>query len=212
MLCSTAPPVSAGQSRSVQGIPPEKLGPVASRLYRFGVFRATLWTNNEQGTTMARDKKSEVEEASMISPRVLDTTEDLFHVVLTFLLFAVALGALVFTVVRLLTTNPFFPDGMLQAVNDILFVVIILEIARTVIARFNSGFYQLSRFLIIGVIASVRHILSVGSSLTLSTGKTAEAFDRGILELIVNGGIVVALVFAIFMTRQAEASAAVGKK
>lgn len=161
---------------------------------------------------MARDKKSEVEEASMISPRVLDTTEDLFHVVLTFLLFAVALGALVFTVVRLLTTNPFFPDGMLQAVNDILFVVIILEIARTVIARFNSGFYQLSRFLIIGVIASVRHILSVGSSLTLSTGKTAEAFDRGILELIVNGGIVVALVFAIFMTRQAEVSAAVGKK
>lgn len=161
---------------------------------------------------MARDKKSEVEEASMISPRVLDTTEDLFHVVLTFLLFAVALGALVSTVVRLLTTNPFFPDGMLQAVNDILFVVIILEIARTVIARFNSGFYQLSRFLIIGVIASVRHILSVGSSLTLSTGKTAEAFDRGILELIVNGGIVVALVFAIFMTRQAEASAAVGKK
>lgn len=161
---------------------------------------------------MARDKKSEVEEASMIPPRVLDTTEDLFHVVLTFLLFAVALGALVFTVVRLLTTNPFFPDGMLQAVNDILFVVIILEIARTVIARFNSGFYQLSRFLIIGVIASVRHILSVGSALTLSTGKTAEAFDRGILELIVNGGIVVALVFAIFMTRQAEASAAVGKK
>jgi hypothetical protein len=88
-----------------------------------------------------------------------------------------------------------------------LFVVIILEIARTVIARFNSGFYQLSRFLIIGVIASVRHILSVGSSLTLSTGKTAEAFDRGIVELIVNGGIVLALVLAILITRQAEQGA-----
>jgi len=106
--------------------------------------------------------------------------------------------------VRLVTTEPFYPNGMLQAINDILFVVIILEIARTVIARFNSGFYQLSRFLIIGVIASVRHILSVGSSLTLSTGKTAEAFDRGIIELIVNGGIVLALVIAIFITRHAE--------
>jgi uncharacterized membrane protein (DUF373 family) len=93
---------------------------------------------------------------------------------------------------------------MLQAVNDILFVVIILEIARTVIARFSNGFYQLSRFLIIGVIASVRHILSVGSSLTLSTGKTPEAFDRAIIELIVNGGIVIALVVAILITRQAE--------
>jgi uncharacterized membrane protein (DUF373 family) len=93
---------------------------------------------------------------------------------------------------------------MLQAINDILFVVIILEIARTVIARFNSGFYQLSRFLIIGVIASVRHILSVGSSLTLKIGKSPEDFERGIIELLVNGGIVVALVFAIFMTRAAE--------
>jgi uncharacterized membrane protein (DUF373 family) len=143
----------------------------------------------------------------MIPAKFLDTAEDLFHVVLTGLLFLVALGAVVFTVIRLATTMPFYPDGMLQAINDILFVVIILEIARTVIARFNSGFYQLSRFLIIGVIASVRHILSVGSSLTLSTGKTAEAFDRGIVELIVNGGIVLALVLAIFITRQAEQGA-----
>jgi xanthine/uracil permease len=57
---------------------------------------------------------------------------------------------------------------------------------------------------VIGVIASVRHILSVGSSLTLSIGKTPEAFERGIIELLVNGGIVIALVLAIFMTRLAE--------
>jgi uncharacterized membrane protein (DUF373 family) len=153
---------------------------------------------------MASNSARGSEEASMIPAKVLDLAEDLFHVVLTIILFLVALGALVFTVVRLVTTEPFFPTGMLQAVNDILFVVIILEIARTVIARFSNGFYQLSRFLIIGVIASVRHILSVGSSLTLSTGKTPEAFDRAIIELIVNGGIVIALVVAILITRQAE--------
>ena len=141
---------------------------------------------------------------SMVPTKVLDAVEDVFHVVLTALLFLVALGAVIFTVVRLFETTPFYPNGMLQAINDILFVVIILEIARTVIARFNSGFYQLSRFLVIGVIASVRHILSVGSSLTLSIGKTPEAFERGIIELLVNGGIVVALVLAIFMTRVAE--------
>lgn len=151
-------------------------------------------------------------ETSMIPLKILDVAEDIFHVVLTVLLFLVALGAVVFTVIRLVTTAPFYPEGMLQAINDILFVVIILEIARTVIARFNSGFYQLSRFLIIGVIASVRHILSVGSSLTLSSGKTAEAFDRGILELIVNGGIVLALVLAIFITRQAEQDSDAGPK
>jgi uncharacterized membrane protein (DUF373 family) len=154
----------------------------------------------------AKTKNTEDVEAqpSMVPTKVLDAVEDVFHVVLTVLLFLVALGAVIFTVVRLFETTPFYPNGMLQAINDILFVVIILEIARTVIARFNSGFYQLSRFLVIGVIASVRHILSVGSSLTLSIGKTPEAFERGIIELLVNGGIVVALVLAIFMTRVAE--------
>jgi uncharacterized membrane protein (DUF373 family) len=156
--------------------------------------------------TISKATNSESIEAqpSMVPTKVLDAVEDVFHVVLTALLFLVALGAVIFTVVRLFETTPFYPNGMLQAINDILFVVIILEIARTVIARFNSGFYQLSRFLVIGVIASVRHILSVGSSLTLSIGKTPEAFERGIIELLVNGGIVVALVLAIFMTRVAE--------
>jgi hypothetical protein len=152
----------------------------------------------------ARNSEHEEAEPSMIPTKVLDAVEDVFHVVLTALLFLVALGAVIFAVVRLFNTEPFYPMGMLQAINDILFVVIILEIARTVIARFNTGFYQLSRFLVIGVIASVRHILSVGSSLTLSVGKTPEAFERGIIELLVNGGIVVALVLAIFMTRVAE--------
>jgi uncharacterized membrane protein (DUF373 family) len=157
----------------------------------------------KQGELSPEEQPKEAE-ASMIPTKLLDRIEDVFHVVLTALLFLVALGAVIFTVIRLFTTEPFYPNGMLQAINDILFVVIILEIARTVIARFKSGFYQLSRFLVIGVIASVRHILSVGSSLTLSIGKTPEAFERGITELLVNGVIVISLVLAIFMTRMAE--------
>ena len=157
----------------------------------------------KQGELSPEEHSTEAE-ASMIPTKLLDRIEDVFHVVLTALLFLVALGAVIFTVIRLFTTEPFYPNGMLQAINDILFVVIILEIARTVIARFKSGFYQLSRFLVIGVIASVRHILSVGSSLTLSIGKTPDAFERGITELLVNGVIVISLVLAIFMTRMAE--------
>lgn len=141
-----------------------------------------------------------------IPARFLDRVEDLFHLVLTVVLFGVAVGALVMTFIRLFSTVPFFPNGMIQAINDVLFIVIILEIARTVIARFKDGFFQLSRFLIIGVIASIRHILSVGSSLTLSDNKTQEAFERGIIELGVNSGIVLALILGIFLTRRIERS------
>ncbi|MGA1688570.1 MAG: phosphate-starvation-inducible PsiE family protein [Pontimonas sp.] len=150
------------------------------------------------------DSTNHGEQSTMLPQRTLDIIEDVFHLVLTILLMVVALGAVIYTVIRLTTTAPFFPDGMLQAINDILFVVIILEIARTVIARFKNGFFQLSRFLIIGVIASVRHILSVGSSLTLNTGKTAEAFERAVIELGINAGIVLALVVAIYITRRSE--------
>jgi uncharacterized membrane protein (DUF373 family) len=139
---------------------------------------------------------------SGVGNRLLDRAEDAFHIVLTIILFGVAAGALVFTLIRLFTTDPFFPTGMLQAVNDVLFIVIILELARTVIARFRDGFYQLSRFLIIGVIASVRHLLSVGSSLTLNTEKTQQAFDRGIIELGINTVIVLVLIFGIFLTQR----------
>jgi uncharacterized membrane protein (DUF373 family) len=144
--------------------------------------------------------EADTAQESGVTSRLLDRAEDAFHLILTAILFGVATGALVFTLIRLFTTDPFFPNGMLQAVNDVLFIVIILELARTVIARFRDGFYQLSRFLIIGVIASVRHLLSVGSSLTLNTEKTQQAFDRGIIELGINTVIVLVLIFGIFLT------------
>ena len=112
----------------------------------------------------ARAKNSN--ERSILPEHFVDILEDAFHGLLGIILFLVAVGALFFTIERLLTTNPFFPTGMIQGVNDILFIVIILEILRTVIARFTDGVYQLDKFLIIGVIAAVRHILTVGASLT----------------------------------------------
>ena len=143
-------------------------------------------------------------ERSILPEHFVDVLEDAFHGLLGINLFLVALGALFFTVERLLTTAPFFPTGMIQGVNDILFIVIILEILRTVIARFTDGVYQLDKFLIIGVIAAVRHILTVGASLTLGSTKDNEAFQRSLLELGINAGIVVALVLAIYMSKQAH--------
>jgi uncharacterized membrane protein (DUF373 family) len=99
---------------------------------------------------------------------------------------------------------------MIQAINDILFVVIILEIMRTVIVRFTDGIFQLDNFLIIGVIAAVRHILTVGASLTMEKTKTTEYFNRALKEMGVNTGIVLALVFALFLARGSRTSRAAG--
>jgi uncharacterized membrane protein (DUF373 family) len=119
-------------------------------------------------------------------------------------LLGIGIGAFFFSIKRILETAPFFPNGMIQGVNDILFIVIILEILRTVISRFTDGVYQLDKFLIIGVIAAVRHILTVGASLTLVSGKSDEAFERALLEMGLNALIVIALVFAIFLSKSAH--------
>ena len=55
--------------------------------------------------------------------------------------------------------------------------------------------------IIIGVIAAVRHILTVGASMTLASGKSQADFDRAVIELGISTGIVVALVFAIFLSK-----------
>ena len=134
--------------------------------------------------------------------------EDVFHVVLGVFLFGIAVAALIFSVIRVFTTWPFFPDGMIQAINDILFIIIILEILRTVIARYTDGVFQLQNFLIIGIIAAVRHILTVGASMTLGAEKPRESFDRAVIELGISSAIVVALVFAIFLSKATEATTA----
>ena len=143
-------------------------------------------------------------EKSILPLKYVDMMEDVFHAVLAIALLGIGIGAFFFSIKRLFETAPFFPNGMIQGVNDILFIVIILEILRTVISRFTDGVYQLDKFLIIGVIAAVRHILTVGASLTLQTGKSDEAFDRAIYEMGLNALIVVALVFAIFLSKNAH--------
>jgi uncharacterized membrane protein (DUF373 family) len=143
-------------------------------------------------------------EKSILPLKYVDMVEDIFHAVLAVVLFGIAAGAFYNSILRLLETDPFFPNGMIQGVNDILFIVIILEILRTVISRFTDGVYQLDKFLIIGVIAAVRHILTVGASLTLESSKTDTAFNRAVFEMGLNSLIVVALVFAIFLSKSAH--------
>ena len=141
---------------------------------------------------------------SVIPSLMADRMEEVFHIVLGVFLFGIALVALGFSLVRVFTTTPFFPDGMIQAINDILFIIIILEILRTVIARYTDGVFQLQNFLIIGIIAAVRHILTVGASMTLGAEKPRESFDRAVIELGISSAIVVALVFAIFLSRATD--------
>ena len=85
----------------------------------------------------------------LIPGRWVERIEEVFHIVLGFCLLVIAGAALYFSVNRVFETSPFFPTGMIQAINDILFIIIILEILRTVVARYTDGVFQLQNLSIL---------------------------------------------------------------
>ena len=74
-------------------------------------------------------KKEEQEytrvEKSILPLKYVDLIEDVFHGILALSLLGIAIGAFYSSIQRVIDTEPFFPNGMIQGINDILFIVII---------------------------------------------------------------------------------------
>ncbi len=93
----------------------------------------------------------------------LALAEDILYAAVALVLVGIAVALLYETLHDLFTEEHItFARRVGDAINGVLFVVIILEIFRTVLAHLEGGGFQLVPFLIIGVISAVRHILLVG--------------------------------------------------
>lgn len=89
---------------------------------------------------------------------------------------------------------------LVATLNEILFVIILLELMSTVHNHLKHGGFQLRPFLIIGIVSSVRRILVLGAELsTISHALNAPAFHSAITELLVETLVVVALTFALYL-------------
>ena len=91
-----------------------------------------------------------------------------------------------------------FAVTVTRAVNSVLFIVVVLELLRTIVARLEGGGFQLQPFLVIGIISATRDILTVGAELSLGQVPVT----RTMTELAVNAGVVVALAVALVLVRR----------
>jgi uncharacterized membrane protein (DUF373 family) len=132
--------------------------------------------------------------------------DDLVHVCISLLLLGLAVSVMVNTVYEFLESDLHFALAVTYAVNGVLFVIILMEILRTVVAHFTHGTFQLMPFIAIGIISAVRHILTVGSALTLGQEMSDTEFDRLVLELGVNTGVALGLVVALVLLRRTQAA------
>src|SRR3954453_23152022 len=131
----------------------------------------------------------------------LALAEDILYAAVALVLIGVAVALLLHTLEDLFTTeHATFVRRVGDAINGVLFVVIILEIFRTVLAHLEGGGFQLVPFLVIGVISAVRHILLVGTQAL--EHQTDRGFTHTRVELGVNALVALMLVIALVLIRR----------
>lgn len=92
--------------------------------------------------------------------------------------------------------------AVLALVHDLLLVIILLELFRTIINFLKTKVITLEPFLYICVIASTRRILTTGAQISYMDEMTDQMFSRYLLDLGANVFVIVALVLAVYLVRR----------
>ncbi len=104
-------------------------------------------------------------------------------------------------------------DSIVSAVDQLLFVFMLIEILHTVRASLRTGGLSCEPFLVVGLIASIRRVLVI----TLKTSEvtqqgawspaTQQMLNGSMVELGVMGGLIVAMVVSIYLLHRARPGA-----
>jgi hypothetical protein len=119
-------------------------------------------------------------------------------------LLLVAAVVLVRTIVNFFDQWNSFPQSVVGAIDGILVVIILLDIAHTVFGHVRTSIFPAKPFLIIGILAGVRDILSSSAHLTLSTSLKQKDFNDTLISLGVGVGVVVFLLVGLVLLRYSE--------
>ncbi|MFN8621787.1 MAG: phosphate-starvation-inducible PsiE family protein [Chloroflexota bacterium] len=107
--------------------------------------------------------------------------------------------------------NEFSPDGVPTAVvatvNDLLLVIIIMEVLRTVLSYLENPRISLRPFLFVAAISATRQILSIGAHMSVA-GDTIdpERFQQLMTDLLVNALAILAIALAVFLVSRSDQS------
>ncbi len=142
-----------------------------------------------------------------ILPR-LEIADSLVYALVSIVFLAAAVGMLVFTVVsfpRNLAADG-FPIAIISTVNDLLLVMIIMEVLRTLLSYLDQKASSLQPFLFIAAISGTRRILAIGAQMSVAGDTiTPERFQQAMVDLGVNAGAILAIALALFLLgRHAE--------
>ncbi|HLK85009.1 MAG TPA: phosphate-starvation-inducible PsiE family protein [Candidatus Binataceae bacterium] len=93
-----------------------------------------------------------------------------------------------------------FALAIVTLVNDLLLVMIIMEVLRTVLSYLQERATSLRPFLFIAAISATRRILAIGAQMSV-TGDTltAQRFRQVMIDLGANAGAILAIAIALYL-------------
>jgi uncharacterized membrane protein (DUF373 family) len=93
-----------------------------------------------------------------------------------------------------------FPLAVITLINDLLLVMIIMEVLRTVLSYLAERGGSLRPFLFIAAISATRRILAIGAQMSIAGDKlTPEKFMQEMIDLGVNAGAILAICIALYL-------------
>jgi uncharacterized membrane protein (DUF373 family) len=95
-----------------------------------------------------------------------------------------------------------FLPATITLLNDLLFVIILLELFRTVLGFLQSDRIRLEPFLHVGIIASVRRILTAGAEFSHQEIVPTEIFHQYLLDMSLHVIVILVLMIALFLHRK----------
>lgn len=117
-------------------------------------------------------------------------------------------GMLVFVhswVAFIQTSSSDFLLATIAFINGLLLVVILLELFRTVLGFLQDERIRLEPFLHVGIIASVRRILTLGAEKThLRVTTSPEVFEQYVIDIGLHIIVIFMLIVALYLIRKSD--------
>jgi uncharacterized membrane protein (DUF373 family) len=133
---------------------------------------------------------------------VLETSDAIIYAAVGLVFLVAALAMLGYSVV-VFPANMHsigFALAIVTLVNDLLLVMIIMEVLRTVISYLQEHGTSLQPFLFIAAISATRRILAIGAQMSIAGETlTPDKFREAMIDLSANAGAILAIAVALYL-------------
>jgi uncharacterized membrane protein (DUF373 family) len=145
---------------------------------------------------------------------MLEAADAVVYAMVGVVFFVAALGMLGYSVIAFPGNLRYTGFGLavVALVNDLLLVMIIMEVLRTVLSYLQERGSSLQPFLFIAAISATRRILAIGAQMSVAGENIDPArFQKAMLDLGANAGAILAIAVALYLLRRRPATDAAEK-